>query len=129
MMAVRIIQLGTPRIAGEGLRIGTVRRPPRGVRRSEFASQNWYDVWFPNLAPGADTVKRGLSAESPREWAAFAKKYRAEMTTPDNSRTLDLLAALSHHADFSVGCYCAGEARCHRSVLRGLLAERGARLR
>ena len=129
MMAVRIVRLGTPRIACEGLRIGTVRRPPRGVRRSEFASQNWYDVWFPNLAPGADTVKLGLSAESPREWAAFARKYRTEMTAPDNSRTLDLLAALSHHADFSVGCYCPDESRCHRSVLRGLLAERGARLR
>ncbi len=127
-MVVRVVRLGTPRAKGEGLRIGTVRRPPRGVPKSEFASQDWYDVWFPNLSPSAETVKFAQSAETPAQWAAFAKKYRAEMAAPDNARTLELLAALSHTADFSVGCYCEDEARCHRSVLRELLAERGARL-
>ena len=128
-MAIRVVRLGTPRAAGEGLRIGTVRRPPRGVPKALFASGNWYDVWFPNLAPSAATVQSAQNALTEREWAAFVKKYRAEMATPDNGRTLDLLAALSHHADFSVGCYCADEARCHRSVLRDLLAERGASIR
>ncbi|MCC6657139.1 MAG: DUF488 family protein [Rhodocyclaceae bacterium] len=125
-MAVRVVRLGTPRVKNEGLRIGTVRRPPRGVPKSEFASGDWYDVWFPNLAPSAETVKFAQSAETPAQWAAFAKKYRAEMAAPDAARALDLLAALSHTADFSVGCYCADEAHCHRSVLRALLAERGA---
>ncbi len=128
-MAVRIVQLGSDRIAGEGLRIGTVRRPPRGVAKSEFASQNWYDLWFPNLAPSAETVKLAQDAKTEREWAAFVKKYRAEMATPDNSRTLDLLAALSQQTDFSVGCYCEEESRCHRSVLRALLVERGAKVK
>ena len=128
-MAVRIVRLGSDRIAGEGLRIGTVRRPPRGVAKSEFASQNWYDVWFPNLAPSPEAVKLAQDAKTEREWAAFVKKYRAEMATPDSSRTLDLLAAMSHQADFSVGCYCAEESRCHRSVLRSLLAERGAKVK
>ena len=125
-MAVRIVRLGTPRNRGEGTRIGTVRLPPRGVPKSEFASQNWYDVWFPNLAPSLETMKRGQRAATPAEWAAFARKYRAEMT--ENSHALELLAALSHHADFSVGCYCEDEARCHRSVLGTLLAENGAKL-
>ena len=125
-MAVRIVQLGTKRLVGEGLRIGTVRRPPRGVPKSDLASQDWYDVWFPNLAPSVETVKLAQEAKTDREWAAFVKRYRAEMATPDNSRTLDLLAALSHQADFAVGCYCAEEAHCHRSVLRALLVERGA---
>lgn len=125
-MTVRIVRLGTERAAGEGLRIGTVRRPPRGIPKSQFASGNWYDVWFPNLAPSAELVKAALGAATEREWADFAKKYRAEMATPDNARTLDLLAALSHQTDFSVGCYCADESRCHRSVLRALLTERGA---
>ena len=128
-MAIRVVRLGTPRARGEGLRIGTVRRPPRGVPKSEFASGNWYDVWFPNLAPSAATVRSAQRAATEREWAAFAREYRAEMATADNARTLDLLAALSHHADFSVGCYCADEARCHRSILRDLLAERGASIR
>ena len=128
-MAVRIVRLGTDRVAGEGLRIGTVRRPPRGVPKSEYASKNWYDVWFPNLAPSAEIVKLALHAKTEREWGAFVKKYRAEMVTSDNARTLDLLAALSHKADFSVGCYCAEESRCHRSVLRALLAEKGANVR
>ena len=125
-MAVRIVRLGSAREPGEGLRIGTVRRPPRGVPKSAFAARNWYDVWFPNLAPLADTVKAALLASTPREWALFEKKYRAEMATPENRRTLDLLAAFSHHANFSVGCYCADESRCHRSVLRQLLTERDA---
>lgn len=126
-MAVRVVGRGPQRAKGEGLRIGTVRRPPRGVPKSEFASGDWYDVWFPNLAPGAETVKFAQSAQTPAQWAAFAKKYRAEMAAPDTARTLDLLAALSHTANFSVGCYCENEAHCHRSVLRELLAERGAR--
>ncbi|MBX3677290.1 MAG: DUF488 family protein [Rhodocyclaceae bacterium] len=126
-MAVRVVRLGTPRAKHEGLRIGTVRRPPRGVPKSEFAAQDWYDVWFPNLSPSAETVKFALAAKTPAQWAAFAKKFRAEMATPDNAHTLDLLAALSHQTNFSVGCYCEDEARCHRSVLRALLAERGAK--
>jgi len=125
-MAIRIVRLGTARSANEGLRIGTVRRPPRGVPKTEFASQDWYDVWYPNLAPSVETMKLGQSVESDKDWAAFSKKYRAEMNEPDASRNLDLLAALSHQANFAVGCYCENEARCHRSLLRGLLQERGA---
>jgi uncharacterized protein YeaO (DUF488 family) len=128
LMAIRIVRLGSKRARGEGLRIGTVRRPPRGVPKSEFASGNWYDVWLPNLAPAAETVKLALASESPKQWAAFVKRYRSEMASPDASRVLDLLAALSHGTDFSVGCYCEDEARCHRSVLRDLLVERGARV-
>ena len=127
-MPVRIVRLGTPRVAGEGLRIGTVRRPPRGVPAARFAAEDWYDVWFPNLAPSVETMKLGKSAQTEREWAAFAKRFRAEMCEPAASRSLDLLAALSHGADFSVGCYCEDEARCHRSVLRALFQERGARI-
>src|SRR5882762_8497478 len=126
LMAVRIVRLGTARSPGEGLRIGTVRRPPRGVPKAKFAAQNWYDVWFPNLAPSVETMKLGQGAESPAKWQAFIRKYRAEMNTPDASRTLDLLAALSKQTNFSLGCYCEDEASCHRSVLRVLLAERGA---
>jgi uncharacterized protein YeaO (DUF488 family) len=128
-MALSIVRLGTARIEGEGTRIGTVRRPPRGVPKPEFASQNWYDIWFPNLAPSVGTMKLGKGASTPTQWAAFVRKYRAEMTTPENSRTLDLLAVLSHQSNFSVGCYCENEARCHRSVLRALLAERGAKIK
>jgi uncharacterized protein YeaO (DUF488 family) len=124
-MTVRIVRLGTERAANEGLRIGTVRRPPRGVPKSVFSSGNWYDVWFPNLAPSADAVKLALSAESAKEWAAFVKRYRAEMAQPENSRLLDLLAALSQSANFSVGCYCEDESHCHRSILRELLLARG----
>ncbi|HSX64750.1 MAG TPA: DUF488 family protein [Pseudoxanthomonas sp.] len=127
-MTVRIVRLGSPRVKDEGLRIGTVRRPPRGVPKSEFAAQDWYDVWYPNLAPRADLVKQAQGAKTPKEWTTFVKQYRAEMATPDNARTLDLLAALSHQTNFSVGCYCEDEAHCHRSVLRELLRERGARL-
>ena len=127
-MVVRVVRLGSSRLKDEGTRIGTVRRPPRGVPKSAFASQNWYDVWFPNLAPSVATMKAGQAAATPREWQAFLKQYRAEMATPENSRTLDVLAALSQHANFSVGCYCEDEARCHRSVLRALLVEKGAQL-
>jgi uncharacterized protein YeaO (DUF488 family) len=127
-MVARIVRLGSDRIEGEGLRIGTVRRPPRGVPKAEYSRQNWYDVWFPNLAPSVDIMKLGLSAKTDKEWAAFKRRYRSEMSQPDASRTLDLLAALSHSANFSVGCYCEDESRCHRSVLRELLAERGAKV-
>lgn len=125
-MTVRIVRLGTARIRGEGLRIGTVRHPPRGVPKSEHAVQNWYDVWFPELAPSARVVKLGRGTATERQWAAFVKRYRAEMAAPDKIRTLDLLAAMSRQSNFSVGCYCAEESRCHRSVLRALLKERGA---
>lgn len=125
-MSVRVVRLGTPRAVDEGLRIGTVRRPPRGVPRSEFASRDWYDVWFPNLAPSPDTMKLGQQARTPAQWAAFARKYRAEMNSPDATHALELLAALSHRANFSVGCYCEDEQHCHRSVLRALLQEKGA---
>ncbi|HSK18584.1 MAG TPA: DUF488 family protein [Longimicrobiales bacterium] len=127
-MSVRIVRLGTTRVPGEGLRIGTVRRPPRGVPKAEFATRNWYDVWFPNLAPSPDTMKLGQNAVSPAEWSAFVKKYRAEMSAPEARHDLALLAAMSHIADFSVGCYCEDESRCHRSVLRQLLVDNGADL-
>lgn len=125
-MPVRIVQLGSKRAKGEGTRIGTVRRPPRGVPKSEFASQDWYDVWFPNLAPSAATLKLGQVAETPAQWAAFIRKYRSEMAAPQADHDLQLLAALSHHANFSVGCYCENEAHCHRSALRALLIAKGA---
>ena len=127
-MAIRVVRLGGDRTAGEGTRIGTVRRPPRGVPKTEFASGNWYDVWYPNLAPSVDTMKLGQAAESPAQWNAFTRKYRAEMATPENVRNLELLAALSHRSDFSVGCYCEDESHCHRSVLRELLQEKGAKV-
>lgn len=127
-MAIRIVRLGSPRLQGEGTRIGTVRRPPRGVPKSEFATQDWYDVWFPNLAPSADTIKLGQQAQTPAQWQAFVRKYRAEMAAPEAGHTLQLLATLSRHSDFSVGCYCEDKAHCHRSVLRELLAEKGAEL-
>ena len=127
-MAIQIVRLGTDRAPNEGLRIGTVRRPPRGVPKSKFSSANWYDVWLPNLAPTQETVALGITAQSERQWATFVKRYRAEMKKPANSRILDVLAALSHGAQFSVGCYCEDESRCHRSVLRQLLLERGAKV-
>jgi uncharacterized protein YeaO (DUF488 family) len=127
-MTIRVVRLGSPRLADEGIRIGTVRRPPRGVPKSEFSSQNWYDVWFPNLAPSVETMKVGQGARTPAQWSAFVRKYRSEMATPEADHALDLLAALSHHTNFSVGCYCADEAHCHRSVLRELLARKGARI-
>jgi uncharacterized protein YeaO (DUF488 family) len=127
-MPVFIVQLGTPRTAQEGLRIGTVRRPPRGVKKSDFAKKNYYDIWYPNLSPSAALVKEALAAKDDRDIAAFRRKFRAEMNHPDRSRELDLLAALSHHSNFAVGCYCEDETRCHRYVLRELLKERGAEL-
>jgi uncharacterized protein YeaO (DUF488 family) len=127
-MAIRVVRLGSDRAAGEGTRIGTVRRPPRGVPKTEFASGHWYDVWYPNLAPSVETMKLGQSAGTPAQWTAFTRKYRAEMATPENARNLELLAALSHRSDFSVGCYCEDESHCHRSVLRELLQEKGAKV-
>ena len=127
-MSVRVVRLGTPRLQGEGTRIGTVRRPPRGVPKSAFASQNWYDVWFPTLAPSVETLKLGLAADSPARWNAFVKRYTAEMKAPSAEHDLALLAALSHTASFSVGCYCADERHCHRSVLKQLLLEHGAKV-
>lgn len=127
-MAVRVVRLGTPRVKGEGTRIGTVRRPPRGVPKTEFASRNWYDVWYPNLAPSVPTMKLGLGAKTPAQWSAFTRKYRSEMRTPEARHSLDLLAALSHTTDFSVGCYCVNEDHCHRSILKELLLEHGARV-
>lgn|SRR5262245_35755138 len=128
-MTIRIVRLGSARAAGEGLRIGTVRRPPRGVPKAKFASDNWYDVWLPNLAPSDATIKLGQRAASEREWSAFVRHYRSEMAAPDASRVLDLLAALSQTANFSVGCYCEDESRCHRSELRALLLARGAEVK
>lgn len=128
-MTLRIVRLGTPRLAGEGIRIGTVRRPPRGVRKERFAADDWYDVWYPELSPSSELVSRALAAKTESEWKAFVRAYRREMNEPAQRHTLDLLAALSHNADFSVGCYCENEARCHRSVLRTLLAERGAKIK
>lgn len=127
-MTVRIVRLGSKRARSEGLRIGTVRRPPRGVKKSEYASKNWYDVWYPNLAPRPETIARLKQEASDDAWRRFEREYRREMATPENSRSLDLLAALSHTSDFSVGCYCEDEARCHRSILRLLLRERGAKV-
>lgn len=127
-MPIRIVRLGTDRAPDEGLRVGTVRRPPRGVPKSEFARQNWYDVWLPELAPSVETMKLGQAAVTDADWAAFARRYRREMAEPAAAHAIDLLAALSHRTSFSVGCYCAEPHRCHRSLLRSLLAERGAAL-
>lgn len=127
-MTLRIVRLGTPRHRQEGLRIGTVRRPPRGVKKERYAADDWYDVWYPELSPSPDLVTQALKAETDAEWRTFVRAFRKEMSQPAASRTLDLLAALSREADFSVGCYCENEARCHRSVLRDLLAERGAKI-
>ncbi len=127
-MAIRVVRLGTPRHRAEGLRIGTVRRPPRGVPKERFAADDWYDVWLPQLAPSAELVKDAQGAESEPEWRRFVRRYRSEMSSPDNSRLIALLAALSHGSHLSVGCYCEDETRCHRSVLRELLAEQGAAL-
>jgi uncharacterized protein YeaO (DUF488 family) len=127
-MAVRIVRLGTPRHPHEGPRLGTVRRPPRGVPKKDFARRDFYDVWYPNLAPSVATMKLGLGAETEAQWKRFVKAYKAEMAAPDAARTIEVLALLSRHADFSVGCYCEDESRCHRSLLRELLRERGAKL-
>lgn len=130
-MAIRIVQLGTPRAADEGLRLGTVRRPPRGVPKAEFAKRDFYDVWLPNLAPSAELVagaQAAVAGADTKAWAAFERRFRAEMNEPDASRLLDLLAALSHQTSFSLGCYCEDEQRCHRSVLRALLQQRGSQM-
>jgi len=127
-VSIRIVRLGSDRLPGEGIRIGTVRRPPRGVLKTEYASKNFYDVWLPMLAPSADLVKQALASQTERDWNRFVKKYRLEMSATDETTLIDTLAALSHQANFSVGCYCTDEDRCHRSVLRELLSERGARI-
>jgi uncharacterized protein YeaO (DUF488 family) len=127
-MSLRIVRLGSPRAPDEGTRIGTVRRPPRGVPRAEFASQDWYDTWFPTLAPSLETMKVGQAAATPTQWTAFTRKYLAEMKQPEAQHALALLAALSKTSHFSVGCYCEDERRCHRSLLRQLLVERGAKV-
>ncbi len=127
-MSVRVVRLGTPRVKGEGTRIGTVRRPPRGVPKARFSADDWYDVWFPNLAPSVETMKRGRDAESLAQWTAFTQAYKAEMATPAARHDVALLAALSHSSDFSVGCYCERDQRCHRSILRQLLVDAGAKV-
>lgn len=126
-MSVRIVRLGTERDPAEGTRIGTVRRVPRGVPKERYASENWFDVWFPVLSPTPELMAQAKAAESEKDWAGFTRAFKAEMAEPAPRHALDLLATLSHGSDFSVGCYCENEARCHRSVLRALLAERGAR--
>ena len=128
-MSVRIVRLGSTRSVDEGTRIGTVRRPPRGVPKAEFARRDWYDVWFPNLAPSVATMKSAQAATTPKQWDAFRRKYRAEMAKPDPSHAIELLATLSQRSNFSVGCYCEDETHCHRSVLRVLLVERGAKIK
>jgi uncharacterized protein YeaO (DUF488 family) len=125
-MSIRIVRLGTPRTANEGLRLGTVRRPPRGVPKAEFSKRDFYDTWLPNLSPSPDLMAQGQAAQDEKSWAAFRRKFQAEMKHPEASHLLDLLAALSHRTEFSLGCYCENEHHCHRSVLRELLAQRGA---
>lgn len=127
-MTLRIVRLGEPRAPQEGVRIGAVRRPPRGVRKERYAPDDWFDVWYPDLAPSARLMAQGKAAVTDAEWKGFVRAFKAEMDVPTASRALDLLAALSHGANFSIGCYCENEARCHRSVLRELLTNRGARL-
>jgi uncharacterized protein YeaO (DUF488 family) len=128
-MTVRIVRLGSPREKGEGLRIGTVRRPPRGVKKEDYAAKNIYDVWFPNLSPSEPLLKEAQSASDDKSWKKFERKFLAELKSPVARSELDLLAALSHQTHFSVGCYCENEQRCHRSILRGLLVQRGADIR
>lgn len=127
-MPIRIVRLGSPRLPDEGTRVGTVRRPPRGVPKAEFATRDYYDVWYPELAPSIETMKLGRQAESPADWQAFVKAYRHEMAEAPAARSIALLAALSHTGRFSVGCYCETEAQCHRAVLRALLQEQGAQI-
>ncbi|WP_419176703.1 DUF488 domain-containing protein [Desulfosediminicola sp.] len=127
-MSIRIVRLGSDRAGNEGIRIGTVRRPPRGIPKAEFSSGNWYDVWLPNLSPSPETMKMGRSATTEKEWLAFKKKYLAEMAQADKIRVIEMLAVMSHNSNFSVGCYCENEARCHRSILRDLLLQYGAEI-
>jgi len=128
-MAIKIVRLGSPRVKGEGLRIGTVRRPPRGVRKEEFSSKDYYDVWFPNLSPSEPLLKEALAANDEKSWRKFKRKFLSELKLPVASKDLDLLAALSHRTDMSIGCYCEHESRCHRSILKELLVKRGADVR
>jgi uncharacterized protein YeaO (DUF488 family) len=125
---IRVVRLGSARSRDEGIRLGTVRRPPRGVPKSEYAAGDWYDVWLPDLAPSAELVKSAQQATTDRAWKAFSKRYRAEMKGAEKARLLDLLVGMSHQTNFSVGCYCEDESRCHRSILRALLEERGAEI-
>ena len=125
-MTIRIVRLGSPRKDGEGLRIGTVRRPPRGIRKEDYGSKDFYDVWFPNLSPSESLLKQARAADDEKSWKTFKRKFLAELKKPGSSKDLDLLAALSHHTDISIGCYCADESRCHRSILREVLLQRGA---
>lgn len=128
-MSIRVVQLGSPRATGEGLRLGTVRRPPRGVRREDYARRDYYDVWTPELAPSADLVSWALSEPfTDKRWARYEKAYRTQMRKPAAARLISLLAALSHRTDFSIGCYCENATRCHRSILGDLLADAGARM-
>ena len=127
-MTIRVIRLGSEREANEGLRVGTVRRPPRGVKKCDYASQNWFDVWLPILSPSPELMKVGQAAATDKEWATFEKKFRKELSSPDASRTLDLLSAFSRDSNFSIGCYCENESRCHRSTLRTILKELGANI-
>ncbi|HEV8120756.1 MAG TPA: DUF488 family protein [Candidatus Polarisedimenticolia bacterium] len=127
-MAVRVVRLGTPRASGEGVRLGTVRHPPRGVRKDRYAAEDWFDLWLPELAPAAATVNMAKAARKSGRWSAYQRRYRAEMARPAAARLLDLLAALSHHTDFSVGCYCEDEEHCHRTILKDLLKQHQARL-
>lgn len=128
-MAISIVRLGSPRLPDEGLRVGTVRRVPRGVPKERYASENWFDVWYPELAPIPELMELAKESHTDQEWAIFVRKFRKQMSEPAPARTLDLLAALSHTANFSIGCYCEHEERCHRSVLRALLQERSAIMR
>jgi len=127
-MAIRIVRLGSPRLSNEGIRLGTVRRPPRGVNKNRYAAENYFDVWLPNLAPSAALLAEYRNGDGRLSWQRFAARYQTEMARPENSRILDVLAALSHEANFSVGCYCEDEQRCHRSILRRLLEKHGAHL-
>ncbi|WP_022669296.1 DUF488 domain-containing protein [Desulfospira joergensenii] len=128
-MSIRVVRLGSDRAKDEGIRIGTVRRPPRGVPKKDFASKNYYDVWLPNLSPSPDTMKMGRSVKTEKEWLAFEKEYRKEMVRPENLRVIELLAAMSRESNFSVGCYCTNPERCHRSVLQKLLQEKGGKIK
>ena len=128
-MAIRIVRLGTPRESDEGLRVGTVRRPPRGVKKEDYASKNIYDVWFPNLSPSESLLKEGLSVNDEKAWNVFKRRFIVEMKLPGAKRDLDLLAALSHQTNFAIGCYCKDESRCHRSILKELLKQRGANIK
>lgn len=127
-MSIRIVRLGTRKRRGEGIRFGTTRRPPRGVPKKRYAAGNWFDVWLPNLAPSAGLIRSSRGIEGRNRWRRFVARYRSEMARPENSRLLDAFAALSHRVNFSVGCYCEDERRCHRSILRGILKEHGAKI-